>query len=392
MFENSPLAILALGRSLVRRRILALLLDKPGTRLHLREIQRRAGTSPGTASRELGRLVAAGLITREAEGNQVYFRSSGSRAASLLLGLLTGAANPAVSSPVVEPYSAGAAPKAAPARVAPRPVPSRSLAPSAAATPASVARASATPEEISSSLQSAAATPGIAPDTAPYRPSRPIEVPPRKAPSSLAAPTHPEVAKPSLRPAAAAIGISPDPAPHRAAGAIQIAAPQAHDVPPTATLRLAVPAAPRQGTVSAENEAVPLGPVLSRPPAVADASEMDARIAAIQAIGPVDTVAARVGAMLAPRLRWLYGDRLRGLCLFGARVSGRPSPNADVELLVILDGVDRYGEELERTSLACASLSLDMDVVVSRAFVSEKDWLEGSGGRLAAIRAEGVML
>jgi predicted transcriptional regulator with HTH domain len=59
VFENSPLVGLVIGRSGVRRRILALLMDESTSRLHLREIQRRAGTSPGTASRELGKLVAA---------------------------------------------------------------------------------------------------------------------------------------------------------------------------------------------------------------------------------------------------------------------------------------------------------------------------------------------
>jgi len=64
-----------LGRSQIRRRILALLVLEPDRRLHLREIARRAGTSAGTASRELARLEAAGLVDRTAEGAQVYFRA-----------------------------------------------------------------------------------------------------------------------------------------------------------------------------------------------------------------------------------------------------------------------------------------------------------------------------
>ena len=88
VFENNPVAELAVGRSTVRRRILALLIADPAARLHLREIQRRAGTSPGTASRELTKLVSAGLIEREAEGNQVYFRGSASPFATMLRSLL----------------------------------------------------------------------------------------------------------------------------------------------------------------------------------------------------------------------------------------------------------------------------------------------------------------
>ena len=64
-----------LGRSEIRQRILRLMVDAPVVRLHLREIARRAFTSAGTAARELRRLEEAGLIVREREGSQVYFRT-----------------------------------------------------------------------------------------------------------------------------------------------------------------------------------------------------------------------------------------------------------------------------------------------------------------------------
>ena len=67
--------VFLLGRSQIRRRILGLLLDTPSERLHLREIARRASTSAGTAARELRRLEEAGLVARDREGQQVYFRS-----------------------------------------------------------------------------------------------------------------------------------------------------------------------------------------------------------------------------------------------------------------------------------------------------------------------------
>jgi predicted transcriptional regulator with HTH domain len=86
--ENGAVVTLALGRSKIRRRILDLLTSEPDVRLHLREIQRRARTSPGTASRELGRLVSAGLVEREAEGSQVYFRLASSPHAMAFLALL----------------------------------------------------------------------------------------------------------------------------------------------------------------------------------------------------------------------------------------------------------------------------------------------------------------
>jgi len=74
MAENGRDAIL-FGRSAIRRAILAMLLDAPDRRLHLRAVARAVGTSAGTAARELGRLEDAGIIRRTREGNQVYFQA-----------------------------------------------------------------------------------------------------------------------------------------------------------------------------------------------------------------------------------------------------------------------------------------------------------------------------
>lgn len=74
MLEYNTASIL-LGRSSIRQRILALIMDAPERRLHLRAIARAVGTSAGTAARELGRLEDAGLVNRTREGNQVYFEA-----------------------------------------------------------------------------------------------------------------------------------------------------------------------------------------------------------------------------------------------------------------------------------------------------------------------------
>ncbi len=66
-------AVLGAGRSEIRRRILGLLVDTPGSRLHLRAIARLVGASAGTTARELGRLEDAGLVWSEMEGRQRYF-------------------------------------------------------------------------------------------------------------------------------------------------------------------------------------------------------------------------------------------------------------------------------------------------------------------------------
>lgn len=74
MTEYNTTSII-LGRSKIRQRILALIVDAPERRMHLRGIARAVGTSAGTAARELGRLEDASLVRRVRDGNQVYFEA-----------------------------------------------------------------------------------------------------------------------------------------------------------------------------------------------------------------------------------------------------------------------------------------------------------------------------
>ena len=61
-----------------RRRVLALLLLHPERALHVREIARLTGTTPGTLNKELVRLHGAGLLERERVGNQVRYAANSS--------------------------------------------------------------------------------------------------------------------------------------------------------------------------------------------------------------------------------------------------------------------------------------------------------------------------
>jgi uncharacterized protein len=65
----------------VRREVLALLLGHPDERFYFRELLRAVGGGSGAVQRELKQLVDAGLVIREAAGNQVYF--SANRAAQI---------------------------------------------------------------------------------------------------------------------------------------------------------------------------------------------------------------------------------------------------------------------------------------------------------------------
>jgi predicted nucleotidyltransferase/DNA-binding transcriptional ArsR family regulator len=235
MKENEKLADLVLGRSRVRRRILEVLLARPGSRLHLRGIGRLVATSPGTAARELQRLVAAGLVERRREGNQLLFSAVTD--------------SPAVQA--VRMVLLGGAEQPAPRRLA----------------------------ETAAEYGSAVAVPGLS------------EVAVRGAPT------------------------------------------------------------PQRGP---------------------------------------DPLGLEVAHRLKAALRRIYGPRLRGVYLYGSRARGDWALDSDVDVLVVLDRVARYGEELERTSEAVAELSLDCGVSVSPVFVPQEAWRGLSTPFLASVSRQAI--
>jgi DNA-binding transcriptional ArsR family regulator len=287
MFENSPLVDLAVGRSTVRQRLLSILMDESCGRLHLRELQRRADTSPGTASRELAKLVAAGLIERDAEGSQVYFKASASPFATMLRSILV-----AMPAPEFKPR------------------------------PLRLLRIKAVP---------------MAVETA--------------EPEVLEIATEPVEAEPVEGEPVAEAAIAP--------------APEAKIIEPV--VLTAGPAEPPTSIALAVSQA---------------ASKARADTA--------DPVGLRVAGQLANPIKSLYGDALRGFYLYGARALGTTADDADVETIVVLDRVENYGAELERTSHMYAALSHDLKLVVSRVFVDEETWDGGPNGDLPVVRSEAV--
>jgi predicted nucleotidyltransferase len=72
---SNALALMDLLFPGARQRVLATLLLHPGEGFHLRELARLAGSHAGTLARELEKLVATGLVQRQARGNQVVYRA-----------------------------------------------------------------------------------------------------------------------------------------------------------------------------------------------------------------------------------------------------------------------------------------------------------------------------
>jgi predicted nucleotidyltransferase len=86
----------------------------------------------------------------------------------------------------------------------------------------------------------------------------------------------------------------------------------------------------------------------------------------------------------------IYGERLHSIILFGSRARGDARDDSDIDLLIVLKGDFDYIEMLKRSDDIAAALSLENDIVISRAFTSDKEFKERQTPFLMNVRREGI--
>ena len=89
-------------------------------------------------------------------------------------------------------------------------------------------------------------------------------------------------------------------------------------------------------------------------------------------------------------LEEIYGERLRGVYLYGSAARDQLTPDSDIDIAIILDEIQSRFEEHERTSQLGSDISLDHNTVVLFFFAEESDLETGRFAIHRAIKREGI--
>ena len=100
-----------------------------------------------------------------------------------------------------------------------------------------------------------------------------------------------------------------------------------------------------------------------------------------------------IRAMLKELKRGLlsaYGGRLKGIFLFGSYARDEADEESDIDVLVVLDKIEHYPAEVERTSFLISQVSLKYGRSISCVYVTEDKWLNDRTMFFLNVREEAI--
>ncbi|MBI4319833.1 MAG: nucleotidyltransferase domain-containing protein [Chloroflexi bacterium] len=97
-------------------------------------------------------------------------------------------------------------------------------------------------------------------------------------------------------------------------------------------------------------------------------------------------------AELKEALSQLYGERLKGIYLYGSYARGDFHTESDVDVLIVLQGPVRPFEEISRSGKILSDVCLKYDLLISTLPVAEETFQNGPRSFFEPVRREAVPL
>lgn len=96
--------------------------------------------------------------------------------------------------------------------------------------------------------------------------------------------------------------------------------------------------------------------------------------------------------IIKSRLEKAYGERLKGVVLYGSETRGNAGPESDIDILVLLEGPINYARDLRTCIHATYSLVLEWDRPISPEPVDVEEYELGKWPLYKNARREGIMV
>jgi predicted nucleotidyltransferase len=100
----------------------------------------------------------------------------------------------------------------------------------------------------------------------------------------------------------------------------------------------------------------------------------------------------RILQLLRKELNVALGERVEKIILYGSQARGEARDDSDIDVLIVLKDDFKYGVMLRKTSKIVARLSLENDVVISRAFATRQQYEQSKMPFLMNIRRDGIAI
>ena len=100
--------------------------------------------------------------------------------------------------------------------------------------------------------------------------------------------------------------------------------------------------------------------------------------------------ALEIAGKVRSELERLYGERLRGVYLYGSAARDKLTPDSDIDIAIVLDQIQSRFEEIKRTGQLGSDVSLEYNTLVIFFFITEADFREGVFTIHRVIKREGV--